>query len=66
MVYIVSKVGMKKGYWKIVDKQVSGERTVNSGLSSKKASEEIAHKMNVAEGYIDKDYIIKKHLSKKR
>ena len=62
MVYIVSKVSMKKGYWKIINKQASGETTRDSGLSSRKAAEEIDRKYNIEEGYIDKDIMIKKHL----
>ena len=39
----VSKQGMKRGYWKIVDSKGS---TINSGISSKKGALAIAKKMN--------------------
>lgn len=40
--YLVSKKGMKKGYWKITKNGI----TVHSGIQSKRASESIAKNLN--------------------
>jgi len=43
MVYKVSKQGMRKGYWKIVN---SAGNTIKSGISSKSAVQAQVKRMN--------------------
>lgn len=53
MVYIASKVGMRKGYWKVINKNLLMETVHSSGIRTKKGAEMIAYKLNMDNGFIN-------------